>query len=181
MTGGSVARRYAKALIELAAKEGRVDAVGEEIDETAGLFESRADLRNLMFSPGIVKDVKRSILRELLERASASDLAGRFLQLLLEKDRLRYIAPISAMYRELADELNNRIRAQVRSAFALSDEEETALRNQLSAATGKEVVLEIETDTMLLGGLKARVGSATWDGSVRNHLESLREKLAGRS
>ena len=181
MTGGSVARRYAKALIELAAKEGRVDAVGEEIDETAGLFESRADLRNLMFSPGIVKDVKRSILRELLERASASDLSGRFLQLLLEKDRLRYIAPISAMYRELADELNNRIRAQVRSAFALSDEEETALRNQLSAATGKEVVLEIETDTMLLGGLKARVGSATWDGSVRNHLESLREKLAGRS
>ncbi|MDP6086851.1 MAG: ATP synthase F1 subunit delta [Nitrospinota bacterium] len=181
MTGGSVARRYAKALIELAAKGDRVDAVGEEIGQTAGLFESSADLRNLMFSPGIVKDVKRGILRELLARASASDLSGRFLQLLLEKDRLRYIAPISAMYRELADALNNRIRAQVRSAFALSDEEETALRNQLSAATGKEVVLEVETDSTLLGGLKARVGSATWDGSVRNHLESLRERLAGRS
>ena len=176
-----MARRYAKALIELADKEGRVDAVGEEIEQAAGLFASSADLRNLMFSPGIAKDVKRSILKELLERASVGDLSGRFLQLLLEKDRLRYIAPISLAYRGLADALNNRIRAQVRSAFALSEEEEAALRNQLSAATGKEVVLEVETDSTLLGGLKARVGSATWDGSVRTHLDSLREKLVGRS
>ncbi len=146
MTGQRVARRYARALVELAEQEGRMDGAGEE-----------------------------------LGRAEMSDLVGRFLKLLVDKDRLRYIQPISVVYRELADELSNRIRARIRAAFALSPEEEAALRKQLSTATGKEVVLEIETDKTLLGGLKAQLGSAIWDGSVRNHLESLREKLVGRA
>ncbi|MFQ5693578.1 MAG: ATP synthase F1 subunit delta [Nitrospinota bacterium] len=179
MTGQRVARRYARALVELAEQEGRVDAVGDEVEGIARLFESSADLRNLMFSPGIVKDVKRGILAELADRAGVSDLVGRFLRLLADKDRLRYVAAISAVYRDLADERNNRIRARVRAAFALSSEEEAALRKQLSAATGKDVVLEVETDRTLLGGLKAQLGSSIWDGSVRSHLEALRERLVG--
>ncbi|MEE9197885.1 MAG: ATP synthase F1 subunit delta [bacterium] len=181
MTGQRVARRYARALVELAEQEGRMDAAGEELGRAAALFDTSAELRNLMFSPGITKDVKRNVLEDLIGRAEVSDLVGRFLKLLVDKDRLRYIQPISVVYRELADELSNRIRARIRAAFALSPEEEAALRKQLSTATGKEVVLEIETDKTLLGGLKAQLGSAIWDGSVRNHLESLREKLVGRA
>ncbi|MFQ5913373.1 MAG: ATP synthase F1 subunit delta [Nitrospinota bacterium] len=179
MTGQRVARRYARALVELAEKEARVDGVGDEIGQMAEQLDASADLRNLMFSPGIAKEVKRNILREIIRRAGLSDLVGKFLNLLVDKDRLRYTSPISEVYRQLADERNNRIRAQVRAAFALSAEEEAALRKQLSVATGKEVVLEIQTDKTLLGGLKAQLGSSIWDGSVRNHLESLREKLAG--
>ncbi len=180
MTGQAVSRRYAKALIELARQEGRVDQVGDEIAGMAAQFESSAELRNLMFSPGIVKEVKRGILMEIIRRGGMSDLSSRFLQLLLDKDRARYIEAISASYREFADELNNRIRAEIRSAFVLSAAEEEALRARLSAATGKNVVLEIETDRSLLGGIRARLGSSTWDGSVRNHLETLRERLVGR-
>ena len=181
MTGQAVSRRYAKALIELAQQEGRVDEVGDEIAGMAAQFESSLELRNLMFSPGIVKEVKRGILMEMIRRGEMSDLSSRFLQLLLDKDRTRYIEAISVSYREFADELNNRIRAEIRSAFALSTEDEEALRTRLSVATGKNVILEIETDSSLLGGISARLGSSTWDGSVRNHLETLRERLVGRA
>ena len=159
MTGQAVSRRYAKALIELAQQEGRVDEVGDEIAGMAAQFESSPELRNLMFSPGIgEKEVKRGILMEMIRRGEMSDLSSRFLQLLLDKDRTRYIEAISVSYREFADELNNRIRAEIRSAFALSTEDEEALRTRLSVATGKNVILEIETDSSLLGGIKCPVG-----------------------
>ena len=118
---------------------------------------------------------------EMIRRGEMSDLSSRFLQLLLDKDRTRYIEAISVSYQEFADELNNRIRAEIRSAFALSTEDEEALRTRLSVATGKNVILEIETDSSLLGGISARLGISTWDGSVRNHLENLRERLVGRA
>lgn len=179
MTGQRVARRYARALVELAEKANRVDTIGDEVERMAGLFDASPELRALMYSPGIAKGVKENVLNELLRRAEVSDLTVRFFRLLVDKDRLRYVSSITVAYRELADELKGRIRAKVRSAFALSHEEETALRKQLSAATGKEVILEIETDKTLLGGIRAQLGSSIWDGSVRNQLNSLREKLAG--
>lgn len=179
MTGQRVARRYAQALVELAEREGRADEAGGEVERVARAFDSSAELRGLMFSPGVVKDVKRRVLREILRRAEVSGLGGRFFHLLLDKDRLRHLPSICKVYRDLADERAGRVRARVRSAFALSPEEEAALRGRLSAATGKEVVLEVETDRALLGGLTAQLGSAVWDGSLRSHLESLREKLVG--
>ena len=51
MTGQAVARRYAKALIDLAQEEGRVDEVGEEIAEMESRFESSSELQSLMSSP----------------------------------------------------------------------------------------------------------------------------------
>ena len=84
MTGQAVARRYAKALIDLAQEEGRVDEVGEEIAEMGSRFESSSELQNLMSSPGIAKKVKREILAEIIQRGGMSTLSSRFFQLLLE-------------------------------------------------------------------------------------------------
>ena len=180
MTGQAVARRYAKALIDLAQEEGRVDEVGEEIAEMESRCESSSELQSLMSSPGIAKKVKREILAEIIQRGGMSVLSSRFFQLLLDKDRIRFTKLISTSYRKFADELKNRIRVEIRSAFPLSPEEEESLRSRLSVATGKNAVLEIQTDSSLLGGVTARLGSATWDGSVRNHLEILKEMLVGR-
>lgn len=180
MTGQAVARRYARAMIELAQEEGRVDEVGDEIAEMASQFESSSELQNLMSSPGIAKKVKREILAEIVRHGGVSVLSSRFFQLLLDKDRVRFIALISASYGKFADELKNRIRVEIRSAFPISPEEEESLCSRLSAVTGKNAVLEIQTDSSLLGGVTARLGSSTWDGSVRNHLEILKEMLVGR-
>ena len=177
MIGQKVARRYAKALVELAEKEGRLDEVGEEPGGIASVLLQSEELRLLLLNPAVVKSLKGGILRELTSRLSLSSLVVKFLNLLLQKGRMGDLDGIFRVYRDLADSLRNRVRARVRSAFAFSAEEEEALRQRLSELTGKKVILEVETDPNLLGGLSAQVGSSVWDGSIRKGLENLRGRI----
>lgn len=177
MIGQRVARRYAKALVGLAEKEGRLDEVGEELGRMVSALSKSEELRLLLLNPAVVRGLKSAVLRELASRLALSSLVVKFLDLLLQKGRMKNLDGVFRAYRDLADNLRNRVRARVWSAFALSPEEEDALKARLSEFTGKEVILEVETDPNLLGGLSTQVGSSVWDGSIRKGLENLRGRI----
>jgi F-type H+-transporting ATPase subunit delta len=177
LIGHRVARRYAKALVDLAEKEGRLDDVGEELGRMVSVLLESEELRLLLLNPAVVRGLKSAMLRELTARLSLSSLVVKFLDLLLQKGRMRDLDGVFRAYRNLADALRNRVRARVRSASVLSPEEEEALKARLSEFTGKEVILEVETDPNLLGGLSTQVGSSVWDGSIRKGLENLRGRI----
>jgi F-type H+-transporting ATPase subunit delta len=70
------------------------------------------------------------------------------------------------------------IRAEVRSAFELTEQQRTDLIKELGAMAGAEVRVKVEIDPELIGGVLVRVGSKVYDGSVRGQLAELRERLA---
>jgi F-type H+-transporting ATPase subunit delta len=51
------------------------------------------------------------------------------------------------------------------------------LRDAIGRMTGRSVVLESQTDSSLIGGLVAQVGTTLLDGSLRTQLERLRQEL----
>ena len=71
------------------------------------------------------------------------------------------------------------VSAEVRSAVELSPQQQERLRERLEQYTGKKVLLEIQVDAGVRGGVVARVGDTVFDGSVNTHLERLRQRLAG--
>jgi F-type H+-transporting ATPase subunit delta len=42
---------------------------------------------------------------------------------------------------------------------------------------GKDVTTEFVVNPKLLGGMRVRIGSDVWDGTVRDRLERLRQQL----
>jgi F-type H+-transporting ATPase subunit delta len=79
------------------------------------------------------------------------------------------------------DELNARLgiaEAEVVSARELSAAEKKTLIAALAQRTGKKITANFREDKTLLGGAIVRVGSTVYDGSVREQLERLRERLA---
>ena len=80
-------------------------------------------------------------------------------------------------YEGLVDERLNRVRAQVTAAAALDPATEQQLRQRLQERLGREVVLEVQQDPALLGGIVTRVGSVVYDGSLRMQLARLRQEL----
>lgn len=180
MIGQKVARRYAKALVELAEKEGRLNEVGEELGRMVSALSESEELRHLLLNPAVSKNLKRGILKELTSRMALLGLMVKFLNVLLDKGRMGNLEGIFRVYQDLADGLRNQVRAKVRSAFVLSPQEEEVLRRRLSECMGKAVILEVEADPALLGGLLTQVGSSVWDGSVRKGLENLRGRLVRR-
>lgn len=178
MIGFVLARRYAKALIDLAQKEGQVSQIGEELDWIAAIFDASPELAHMFTDPTVRAGRKEKILEELLGKGKIRELTGRFVALLLAKGRLLGIHEIATAYRDLADQLEKKVRVQIQSAVPLEDEEIDRFRKVLSEISGKEVVLEVEVDENLVGGVVTRMGGEVYDGSLKNQLMQVKENLS---
>jgi F-type H+-transporting ATPase subunit delta len=176
--GFVLARRYAKALIDLAQEAGLLKEVGQDLETIAGLFAGSPELSNVFADPTIAAEAKTKVLEEVLEKGGVQELTMKFIHVVLLKGRILGIGEIATTYRDLLDKLQNRIRARVVAAARLSEEEGNRIRGALSRISGKEVALEIEVDESLLGGVVAYMGSQVYDGSIKNQLAQVKENLS---
>ena len=88
-----------------------------------------------------------------------------------------YIGMLDAFSRLVANEVD-RQRAQVESASALASATQSELQASLSKKYGRQLTLDFSVNPELLGGIRVKVGSDVWDGSVKARLEGLANSLA---
>ena len=69
------------------------------------------------------------------------------------------------------------VNAYVTSAFPLTKAQELLLENRLSTSLNAEVILQVEVDPSLIGGLTIKVGDKVIDDSVRGKLKQLKTQL----
>ncbi len=176
MIEGSLSRRYAKALFELALEEHREEEIGQEIDWFVTAYTTSSlpmVLNNPAFPPGSRKNIVVEVSRGL----QLSPLVVHFLSLLLERDRLTYLPSIASRYRLLLDEKKGRVEARVLVPAPLEAAMLEGLRGELSRVSGKEVVLKEESDPGLVGGLVIQLEGKVYDGSVRTQLDKMKERV----
>ena len=174
-----VAKRYAKALVALAREHGRLVEAGEQLKRLAQLIDETHDLKALLHNPSVARHFKEELLTDLAQRLRLGSLEMNFVRTLLEKGRLPEMPQMLALYGELAEEAQNRLRVRVRSAFPLSPALQEEVRQRFARYTNKDIVIEQEIDPALIGGIVAQMGSLVLDGSIRNELARLKTALVG--
>ncbi len=175
----SAARPYARALWELAKERGQVDAVGRELELVAETIGPTPALHDLFLRPWVASSLKEAVAREVAGRLGLSPLTRDFVALLVRQGRGDQLAGAAEIYRELVDGDLGRLRAHVRTAVPLTEDERQRLRERLGRVLGgKQVILTETVDRELLGGFVAEVGSYIVDGSLDGQLARLRERLA---
>lgn len=179
MKGRAVARRYAKALIDLAARDDRVADIGEQLRQYGELLQRNAELQSVLWHPSIAVDVKTNILMHIFDRSQPAPLLRNFLVLLLQKDRLRQLDLICEHYEQMAYARLGRVVAQVTTAVALGHDQQQAVVQKLEEVTQQDVLLETRVDPAILGGLVVRINHVVLDGSLRGQLARLRQTLIG--
>ena len=178
MIGIVLAKRYAKAVIDLAQEAGILKEVGQDLDRIAHLFAESHELVNVFADPTIASEAKEKVLSEVLKKGGVQELTMKFIHVVLQKGRILGVGEIALSYRDLSDQLENRIRARVVTAARLDDNEKSRMKDALSKISGKDVVLEVEVDESLLGGVVAYMGSQVYDGSIKNQLTQLKDNLS---
>ncbi len=179
MIEGSLARRYAKALLSLGRESDQVDAIGTQLDSLVALGQANdGQIAAVMSNPGLTPSERRAVLEAVLPRLKLTPLVTNFVRLVLDKDRYAAVPDIAREYRALADAVANRVRATVTTATPTTPELQREIAAALSNATGKHVVVETKVDPSLLGGMVARVGSHLFDASLRTRLDTLQVALA---
>lgn len=175
----SIARRYARALIDVAGEANQLDKVGQELQNFADSFDSSPELTDAFVNPAYDRAQKQKVLESLAAAMGLSPLVVNVLQLLVQRNRLSVIPDISRIYADLADARSGRVRGRVTSAVALPPETLKKLEQSLETLTQRDVVLEAKVDPKLIGGVSAQVGSMVIDGSVAHQLEEIRRDLRG--
>lgn len=175
MLEGSIARRYARALLEIAREGGLTDRMGDDLARFARLVEGQ--LATVMGNPVFTQQERTGVLEAVLPGQALHPTVANFLRLLMEKGRFGVLPDIVREYRDLADQEAGRVRAVVTSATELSAATRDQVAQALTQATGKKVVIETRVDPTLLGGLVARVGSRVYDASLRTRLDRLQLAL----
>jgi len=177
LIAGSVAKRYAKALVEVAAEGGQLETIGRELPALAALFPAEPEVTQFFQNPGIPLRKKEETLQALCDRMQLSPLLSRFLHLLLSRHRMQALPAVARIYQDLMDERLGRVRASVTTAVPLPTELEEELRLKMQGLLGRSVLLEAKVDPAILGGVVAQVDSTVYDGSLRTQIQHLHRYL----
>jgi len=172
-----IARRYAKALIEIGTKSGDLTQLQNELDAVAKLVAGNADLKRFVESPLVLPKKKAEVMDAILTQAKASQNLRNFFKVVAEAGRLNLLGTLSSVFHELVDERAGIVVAQVTSAQELSETQKKALEASLAKRTGKTVRLKLAQDASLLGGLKVQLGSTVLDATLQGQLRLLKQQL----
>lgn len=178
MSNSAISIRYAKALLNIASAEKQVTQYAEELAGVAAVLKKEDLLRLLLDSPTFPLAKKTAIMHDIVAVLKLSEGMSKFLDLLLEKGRITYLPQIDIDYRKIAEELSGVIRANIKAANKLTKKRAEEIQQGLEKQTGMQVVLSVETDKSLIGGLQAEMGGKLFDGSVKTQLKRIADKLA---
>jgi len=167
---------YARALFEIARAEGTLDEVEDELFRFARSFESSDQLRNTLTDDMIPADKRQAVVESLLG-GKATSTTTQLIGMVVGSGRGRDLPAIIDKLVQRASSAKQLEVAEVRSAVALSADQQARLKAALSNATGKELNLKVVVDPSVLGGLVATVGDTVIDGSVRTRLDNVKSRL----
>ena len=138
-----IARRYAKALLSLAAKSGETDAVKKDLASMAELYRASKQLQSVIMNPIFSLKDKNAVVNGLAKELKVSPLSERFLDMIARKRRFRYIREVAASYSDLLDLAQGKVKATVTAADTLPEATVAklgALANaEIEPTGGKEV------------------------------------------
>lgn len=172
-----IAKRYAKALVELSHEKNTVDKTKADMAAFAATVDGQETLQKLFASPAITPDAKKAVIAELAARLGLQKTTTRFIEHLAETGRIRYVRDVRQAFEELLAERQNRAIARVTTAVQLGGGELAEIRKKLEAVTGKQVEVDALVDPAVIGGARAQIGSVVYDGTIRNQLGKMRERL----
>ncbi len=177
MINNALAKRYAKALVQLGSEGGLTDSFRDELSKIDRIFSANSELRAAFADPALTLLQKKNIMKELSDKAACSELVGNFLMLLVDKNRVAFLGQIVQTYEKLADEFSGVIRPVITTAFALDDTQVVAIQSVLEKKTGNKVVPNMVVDVSLLGGVVTQIGDIAYDNSVKTQLKQIKDIL----
>jgi len=174
VTGTSrAARRYAKAIFELAQQDNEIDQWAKRLARIRELFGDER-VAAVLTNPTIAT-VRREqlIVGDRTLDKEATNLAW----MLIESGRVREAGAIEDEFQRLSDDAAGRVRATATTAVELSTDVRDDIRRDLSERLNKDVRLSVVVDPRILGGLRLQFGDHVIDATVATRLEQLRRRL----
>lgn len=175
-SNGVIAKRYAKALFEIAAEKNQLDQIEEELHALHSVLQDHPEFLQLLHHPQIDKKVKQREFKTIFE-GSLSEMMLSFMIILIERGREETLELIIENYTRYANRDRGLADATVTSINPLSEQESTNLENSFSKITNKKIRIQNIVDPSILGGVVVKIGDLLYDGSVKGKLNRFKRRV----
>lgn len=172
----NVCGRYASALFELAKECQATESWQIQMNAVKDVFSSNPEYLAFFDHYRITKDEKKASLVSIFNGEIDRSLIN-FLQLLVDKKRIRNIKGIATVFNTLCNDAKGIKEGVVYSIKKLSGEQMKEIESAVSEKLGFTVALNNKLDSSLLTGIKVVVGDNVIDGSMKYRMESLKNEL----
>jgi F-type H+-transporting ATPase subunit delta len=179
MKNTGVAKKLAKALMDVGIPGGEAERFGGDLKNIAAVFRANTQLAGTLLNPMYGLEERIDLMNKVSAALEVSPAVEKFMAILIETRNIRLLEEIERAYARLGDELAGRLRATIEAPEELSTAVLSDIQSRLSEITGKDVVLGSATDPSLIGGLVIKMGNTVIDGSIRTQLEQLKTRMIG--
>jgi F-type H+-transporting ATPase subunit delta len=167
---------YARALLAVAAAEGDLSVVQDEIFSLARLLTGNDELASTLSDTQVPVARRAQVVEDILGgRVSSTTVA--LVSMVVLNGRARDLPAIADELVALGASEGGKQVAIVRSAVELTSDQKQRLATALQASVGSPVEVRVVLDPSILGGLVAQVGDTVIDGSVRRRLDQLKQAI----
>ncbi len=169
-----VARRWAKALMELAQEDAGIskDDILNDLHEVADNINASAELYGVINNPSISTDEKQIVIEKLF-KTRVMPVVYNFVCMLNQKHRLNIISDIADEFEKELEELKNIVRVDVTSAIELDDNRKNDIKRRISEKLHKDILVTWNVDSSIIAGLILNINETILDNSIRHKLEDL--------
>jgi len=175
LSQGVIARRYAKALINLAEKD--LENTGKSLTALADAYSKSTELSEVLSDTKVSSQIKQDVLKNILKKIKVTDFVDTFSRYLLAKRRIVLLPNIERAFNLLLQEKLGRIEAGITVAQEIPEVTINKLEKAISMYSGKEVTVNITIDPAIIGGIVTRIGSVVIDGSIHTQLNQIRQSI----
>ncbi len=175
----SLAGRYASALFDLARDRRQIEAVGRSLDTLNEAFADSKDFNELVTSPLVSRKEAGKAFEAIAPQLNLDSITSNFLGVLAKNGRKNQLRPVIRAFRRLASEHRGETTAEVITAHPLNDDQIAQLKQQLRSRAGREVTIDAQVDSKILGGIVVKMGSQQIDASIRTKLNRLALAMKG--
>ena len=175
----SLATRYARALADVVGEGKALEEAAEQLDAMSALYRDSKDLSDFLDNPAYPLAAKKKGLSALCDRRKVSQPVARLLEILLSKGRMDLMEEVAVVFRRIEEQKLGRVGVELTIAHPLDASLEKSVVASLEKFTGNKVRLTQVVDPGVLGGVRARIGSVVYDGTVAARLERLKQRLIG--
>lgn len=177
MKSSALARRFAKALLEIGREDNNYANYGKELRTALAVFKGTPELYKVLLNPMYKLETRRGVMDKVSEGLKLSPHVARFFNILVETRNIKILEDVVAAYSKLEDALAGRLKATVESPSPLPQGLLDEIKKKLAGSTGKEVLITNRTNPELLGGLVIRIENTILDGSLKTQLAMIKEKI----
>ncbi|NNM16238.1 MAG: ATP synthase F1 subunit delta [Bacteroidia bacterium] len=172
-----VAKRYAKALFDLATEKNSLDAVYNDINLINDSISDSKDLGLLLKTPIVTSDRKEKVMDSLFG-GKVNELTHAYLKLIVGKGRESAIPDIASEFISQYKNEKGITTANVTTAVPLHSDTKSAIVKLIEDATKMQVELVDKVDADMIGGYIIKVGDRQFDTSINRKLEELKREFS---